>query len=73
MAYKNRETQPTVSNTEGYSIPPKVYTGVPQAQESVPETPGVEATYKLGGTTVPGQDTTRKTLPGSPMNVGTST
>ena len=72
-AYTNRDKQPTVSNTEGYSIPPSVYTGVPQTQQSVPVTPGVEATYQLGGTTVPGNDTTERTLPGSPMNVGTST
>ena len=73
MAYKNRETQPSVSNTTGYSVPPEVYTGVPQPQQSVPVTPGVEATYQLGGTTLPGNDTTDRVLPGSPMNVGTST
>ena len=71
MAYKNRETQPSVTNTEGYSIPPKEYTGVPQAQQSVPVTPGVEATYKLGGSTL--VDTTNYVLPGTPINVGTST
>ena len=73
MAYKNREQQPSVSNTTGYSVPPEVYTGVPQTQQTVPVTPGVEATYQLGGSVLAGNDTTDRTLPGSPMNVGTST
>jgi hypothetical protein len=73
MAFTNRDKQPSVTNTTGYSVPPEIYTGVPQPQQSVPVTPGVEATYQLGGSVLAGNDTTERTLPGTPMNVGTST
>jgi len=64
---------PTVSNTTGYDIPPKTYQGVPQKQDTVPSTPGVQATYKLGGVALGGNDTTNVVLPGTTANPGTST
>ena len=62
-----------VTDTSGYAVYDPVSTGVVAAQQSVPVTPGVPVVEGNGIETGLNRSEQVTVLPGTPMNIGTST